>query len=43
MYEVDGPVVPPEGERVEGSQGNPVQGIWIVAAVGVNGILGEDI
>jgi hypothetical protein len=43
IYEVDGPVVPPEGERVKGSQGNPAGSVGVAAIVGINGVLGKDI
>jgi hypothetical protein len=40
---VDGFVAPPEGQRVEGSQGNLVGSIGVVVVAGIDGVLGKDI
>jgi hypothetical protein len=42
-YEADGPIAPPEGQRVEGGRGNPAGGVGVAAVVGINGIFGEDV
>jgi hypothetical protein len=43
MYKADGPVAPPEGQRVEGGRGYPARSIGVAAVVGIDGVLGKDI
>jgi hypothetical protein len=43
MYEADGLVAPLDGQRVEGSRGNPVRSVGVAAVVGISGVLGKDI
>jgi hypothetical protein len=42
-YETDGPIAPPERQRVEGGQGDSAGSVGVAVVVGINSVLGEDI
>jgi hypothetical protein len=43
MYKADGPITPPEGQRVESSRGYLAGSVGVAVVVGIDGVLGEDI